>query len=183
MCWKCLICLIDQWPIVGLLGLVFQWKIFYNVNLKCAQQGKGYCWPLLALEHIFSIPKSMQGSSPKGDIPSNTQFVVRLIKVITQKGTKAADPKVRGKRKLNTTNFMVNLLKKIFKSNFLSTRRTEWVERLWMDAVVSCVHIGRPQPDVLLDLLRICFHFQSFFFAARFWLIVFVHTQLLNKLS
>ena len=22
MCWKCLICLIDQWPIVGLLGLV-----------------------------------------------------------------------------------------------------------------------------------------------------------------
>ena len=29
------------------------------------------------------------------DIPSNTQFVERLIKVITQKGTKAADPKVR----------------------------------------------------------------------------------------
>ena len=23
MCWKCLICLIDQWPIVGLLGLVY----------------------------------------------------------------------------------------------------------------------------------------------------------------
>ena len=29
------------------------------------------------------------------DIPSNTQFVVRLIKVITQKGTKVVDPKVR----------------------------------------------------------------------------------------
>ena len=31
----------------------------------------------------------------KMDIPSNTQFVERMIKVITQKGTAAADPKIR----------------------------------------------------------------------------------------
>ena len=29
------------------------------------------------------------------DIPSNTHFVERLIRVITQKGTEAADPKIR----------------------------------------------------------------------------------------
>ena len=31
----------------------------------------------------------------KMHIPSNTQFVERMIKVITQKGTAAADPKIR----------------------------------------------------------------------------------------
>ena len=35
-------------------------------NLKCAQQGKGYCWPVLALGRLFSIVKFMQGSGRQG---------------------------------------------------------------------------------------------------------------------
>ena len=39
----------------------------YFGNLKCVQQGKGYCWSLLAPAHLFSILKLKQGSRPKGD--------------------------------------------------------------------------------------------------------------------
>ena len=34
-------------------------------NLKCAKQGNGYCWPLLALGGLFSKWKSRQGSGPE----------------------------------------------------------------------------------------------------------------------
>ena len=45
----------------------------YFGNLKCAQQGKGYCWPLLALGRLFQYQNLGRAADPKGTMSYRTE--------------------------------------------------------------------------------------------------------------